>query len=136
MKLIHVALACRSEQNSDRFYRDLLGLPKIRSKTIPPSLAKQIFGREEEFRVIDYADESLHFEIFVDPQRGSEQGRLEHVCLEIADLEVFLRNCRTAGAPVLQTLRDAGGLITFVSDDDGHLYEIKEQMAETTLPSE
>jgi catechol 2,3-dioxygenase-like lactoylglutathione lyase family enzyme len=66
MKLIHVALACRSEVNSDRFYQGLLGLPKIRSKTIPPSLAKQVFGREEEFRAIDYADESLHFEIFVD----------------------------------------------------------------------
>ena len=132
MKLIHVALACRSEQNSDRFYQDLLGLAKIRTKTIPPSLAKQIFGREEEFRVIDYANESLHFEIFVDPQRRSEQGRLDHVCLEIADLELFLRNCRTAGAPVQQTPKDDGGLITFVSDYDGHLYEIKEKAPDST----
>ena len=132
MKLMHVALACRSERNSDRFYQDLLGLPRIRSKTIPPSLAKQIFGREEEFRVIDYANEGLHFEIFVDPQRGSEQGRLDHVCLEIADLEVFLRNCRAAGASVLQVPRETGGLITFVSDYDGHLYEIKEKAPDST----
>ena len=44
MKLIHIALACRSEAASDRFYQELLGLRKIRSKTIPSSLAEQIFG--------------------------------------------------------------------------------------------
>ena len=58
MKLIHVALACRSEADSDRFYQGLLGLRKIRSKTIPSSLAEQVFGRREEFRGIDYADET------------------------------------------------------------------------------
>ena len=114
MKLIHVALACRSEQNSDRFYQDLLGLPKIRSKTIPPSLAKQIFDRDEEFRIIDYANESLHFEIFVDPQRRTEQGRLEHVCLEIADLEGFVKNCREVGAGVLQVPKGADSQLTFI----------------------
>ena len=131
MKLIHVALACRSEVNCDRFYQGLLGLRKIRSKTIPSSLAEKVFGRKEEFRVIDYADECLHFEIFVDPHASQEHGRLEHICLEIADLEVFLKNCRAAGAPVLQSPRDAGGLITFVSDYDGHLYEIKEQVPDS-----
>ena len=127
MKLIHVALACRSEANSDRFYQGLLGLRKIRSKTIPLSLAEQVFGRKEEFRIVDYADETLHFEIFVDPHASRERGRLEHVCLEVADLDGFVRNCREAGATVLQVPKGAGGLLTFVQDYDGHSYEIKEQ---------
>ena len=129
MKLIHVALACRSEVNCDRFYQDLLGLRKIRSKTIPSSLAEQVFGRKEEFRVIDYADDTLHFEIFVDPHVGREHGRLEHVCLEVADLEAFVRNCRASGATVLQVPKPTGDLLTFVRDYDGHLYEIKEKAA-------
>jgi catechol 2,3-dioxygenase-like lactoylglutathione lyase family enzyme len=132
MKLIHVALACGSEANSDRFYQGLLGLAKIRSKTIPASLAEQIFGRKEEFQVIDYADEGLHFEIFIDPQADPEGGRLDHICLEITDLEVFLRNCRAAGVPVLQVPRGSGGVITFVSDYDDHRYEIKQKEPDST----
>ena len=127
MKLIHMALACRSEADSDRFYQGLLGLRKIRSKTIPSSLAEQVFGRREEFRGIDYADETLHFEVFIDPHAGREHGRLEHVCLEVADLEDFLRKCREAGAAVLQVPRGSGRL-TFVRDYDGHLYEIKQEV--------
>jgi catechol 2,3-dioxygenase-like lactoylglutathione lyase family enzyme len=132
MKLIHVALACRNEVNSDRFYQGLLGLRKIRSKTIPSSLAEQVFGRKEEFRIIDYADETLHFEIFVDPHVGREHGRLEHVCLEVVDLETFLRDCRASGATVLQVPKGDGGMLTFVRDYDGHLYEIKEQVPDST----
>lgn len=134
MKLIHVALACRSEANGDRFYQNLLGLAKIRMKTIPPSLARQIFGCEEEFHIIDYANETLHFEIFIDPCRSQGRGRLDHVCLEIADLKGFVTKCREAGAAVLEVPKDAGGLLTFVRDYDGHLYEIKEQVPDTNYP--
>jgi len=44
MLLRHVGLICSSEENSDKFYQDLLGLNKSEPKTLPSDLSKAIFN--------------------------------------------------------------------------------------------
>ena len=41
MLLKHVALVCSSENNSDKFYKDLLGLEKKETKILPRMQAKK-----------------------------------------------------------------------------------------------
>ena len=124
MNLRHVALACSSEENSDKFYKSLLGLQKSEPKTISASLSKALFDINSELKIINYCNEYLQFEIFLTGRNKSSVKRIEHVCLEVHDLATFLEKCRRLQVKIVQVSRE-GKLITFIADEDGNLFEIK-----------
>jgi catechol 2,3-dioxygenase-like lactoylglutathione lyase family enzyme len=124
MQLKHIALVCSSEERSDRFYMNFLGLKKMSSKTIPATLSKQIFNLDYELKIINYANDNIHFEIFIDDRKGSKAARIDHVCIQVEDLESFLKACRAMALEILRIPR-GDAFITFIKDDDGNLFEIK-----------
>lgn len=126
MLLKHVALVCSSEEKSDKFYESLLGLKKGSSKLIPSTLSKQIFNLDSELKIIDYAVDEIHFEVFINNQKVAEDKKIEHICLEVDDLESFLSNCNNMAVKILQIPKKKG-FLTFISDYDGNLFEIKER---------
>jgi catechol 2,3-dioxygenase-like lactoylglutathione lyase family enzyme len=123
MILRHLALTCSSEERSDKFYKSLLGLQKSDPKTIPADLSKALFDINSELKIINYQDDFLHFEIFITRHNTSGIRRIEHVCLEVVDLAEFLEKCRTLQVKIVQVPRGEK-VLTFVSDDDGNLFEI------------
>ena len=123
MILRHVALTCSSEEKSDKFYQDLLGLQKSEPKTIPPALSHALFDINSELKIINYQDENLHFEIFFSDQNSGGAQRIDHVCLAVDHLEAFLEECRRLQVKIVQVPK-GDKLLTFVSDDDGNLFEI------------
>jgi len=126
MLLRHVALTCSSEEKSDKFYKNLLGLQKSEPKTIPPTLSKALFDMDAELKIINYRNDYLHFEIFFTRHNPSSANRIDHVCLEVDDLAAFLEKCRTLQVKIVQVPKE-GKLLTFISDDDGNLFEIKSE---------
>ena len=120
----HIGLVCRSETNSDKFYESLLGLKKIGTKTVPGSLIKKIFNRDGDLKIVNYADDHTHFEIFIDPQKSHDDTRIAHVCIEVDDLDAFVEKCVRMGVSHVR-IPKPGGLLTFVRDHDGNLFEIK-----------
>ena len=124
MILRHIALICSSEEKSDKFYKSLLGLQKSDPKTIPPALSKALFDINSELKVINYLNDFLHFEIFITGHNNISTKRIEHVCLEVDDLATFLEKCRTLQVKIVQVPKK-DKLLTFISDDDGNLFEIK-----------
>ena len=126
MILRHVALTCSSEEKSDKFYKNLLGLHKSEPKTIPTTLSKALFDIDTELKLINYRNDDLHFEIFFISHTNSSVRRIEHVCLEVDDLAAFLEKCRTLLVKIIQVPK-GDKLLTFISDDDGNLFEIKSE---------
>jgi len=124
MLLRHAALRCSSEKNSEKFYESLLGLKKSEPKTLPPALAKAIFGVDAELQIINYRNENVHFEIFISSQSINSSGQIEHVCLEVDDLQSFLKKCGHLGIDVSQ-IPKGDRTLTFIRDFDGNLFEIK-----------
>ena len=124
MILRHAALACSSEKNSDKFYKSLLGLKKSAPKTLPRALSKAIFGVDSELEIINYLDEYVHFEIFIYSHSMNRVRQIEHVCLEVDDLQGFLKKCRNLGVEVSQ-IPKGDRTLTFIRDFDGNLFEIK-----------
>ena len=59
MHLRHVGLTCSSEENADKFYRDLLGLKKSEPKTLSADLSRAIFNLDIELQLINYTDENI-----------------------------------------------------------------------------
>ena len=125
MKLKHIALVCSTEEKADQFYIDLLGLKKTNEKTIPATLSNQLFKVNSELKIVNYADDDVHFEIFIsDTQRG-QTDRIDHVCLAADNLEAFLKTCRKMGVEIVR-IPKGDAIITFIKDYDGDLFEIKE----------
>jgi len=124
MRLWHIGLTSRSEKNSDKFFGELLGLKKLEPKTLPAPLSQAIFNVNTELKVINYTSDQACFEIFIGAPEKSSVRPVEHVCLDVDDLAAFLQKCRRLNVNVLQVpKRDS--LLTFISDDDGNLFEIK-----------
>ena len=63
-------------------------------------------------------------EIFLTSHNHSSVNRIEHVCLEVDDLAAFLEKCRTLQVKIVQVPK-GDKLLTFISDEDGNLFEIK-----------
>jgi catechol 2,3-dioxygenase-like lactoylglutathione lyase family enzyme len=124
MLLRHVALTCSSEKNSDRFFKTLLGLEKSEPKILPLHLSKAIFNVDTELRMINYLNEHTHFEIFITDHSINHIIQVAHVCLEVDDLQGFLKKCRDLEVDVSQIPKGDRSL-TFIRDYDGNLFEIK-----------
>lgn len=127
MKLVHVALACSSEARADEFYGGLLGLEKAGSKTVNAATMAKIFGFEHDCLIVNYVGEGLHCEVFIAERPSSAEPSVDHVCLEVDDLEGFVGGCRERDLYVLQIPREGGLPLTFVRDFDGNHFEIKQR---------
>jgi len=124
MLLKHVGLTCSTEDNADKFYRDLLGLKKSEPKILPPDLAKAIFNLDAELQMINYMNDHIHFEIFIADQSSTSPRPIEHLCLEVDDLTGFIEKCRRMQAEVA-LIPKGDKTLTFIKDFDGNLFEIK-----------
>jgi len=124
MRLIHIALCCSTEEKADRFYKDLLGLSKMEPKFLSPSLSQAIFGIDTELTVINYQDDALRFEIFIHGSHNVGENPVSHTCIQVADRDSFLGKCRELNVMIRQVPKD-DKLVTFISDYDGNLFEIK-----------
>jgi len=126
MLLRHAGLTCSSEENSDKFYKNLLGLKKSEPKILPSGLSKAIFNLDAELQMINYVDDNIHFEIFIANQFNTPQDRIDHLCLEVDDLAGFIEQCRRMSVEV--TLIPKGqNTLTFIKDFDGNIFEIKQK---------
>ncbi|MFP4040568.1 MAG: VOC family protein [Desulfosudaceae bacterium] len=124
MDLRHIALVCRSEESSDRFYRDLLGLEKQPAKQVPADLMNDIFGLAIEATIINYAGHDLWFEIFIVDL--IEKTPVSHHCLAVPDRPALLKKCRSLNIVVREITKPDGSLLVFIADDDHNQFEIKE----------
>ncbi len=77
MQLKHIALVSSTEEKADRFYKDVLGLKKVNEKIIPATLSDRLFKVNSELKIVNYANDNVHFEIFIsDTQRSVDQPLL------------------------------------------------------------
>ena len=125
MLLKHVGLTCSSEENSDKFYKELLGLNKSAPKTLPSNLSKAIFNLDAQLQIINYKNDNVHFEIFIYNAIDNESRPIAHQCLEVDNLSEFIYKCRAMQVAV-DLISKGAKTLTFIKDFDGNLFEIKE----------
>jgi catechol 2,3-dioxygenase-like lactoylglutathione lyase family enzyme len=126
VKLRHVALVYRSEENADRFLIGVLGLKRSEPKMLTRELCRSIFDEDREMMMAYYADDSLQFEVFIDARHPGKTRPVEHVCLEVEDMGAFLERCGREGVSIRRVPR-SDSVLVFVSDADHNLFEIKEK---------
>lgn len=125
MKFIHTGLPASSEKKADSFFVDILGLEKSAPKTLNKNLSQALFGINNELPVINYKDENIHFEIIIYPDYKIPDKQIAHFCIHVNDLKNFISKCKNAHLEVTEVQKETGSVVTFVSDYDGNLFELK-----------
>jgi catechol 2,3-dioxygenase-like lactoylglutathione lyase family enzyme len=97
----------------------------MRTSVLPKDLAWQIFGFDQECQMLVYGNDEFTAEVFVAADSRGEGASFEHVCLEVEDVEAFVRRCEARQVTV-NRVQKGERLLTFVKDFDGNLFEIKE----------
>ncbi|MFX1503376.1 MAG: VOC family protein [Promethearchaeota archaeon] len=128
MKFEHIAVGYNSEEESDRFFIELLGLKKIRSKTVSNNLMERFFGINREHKFIVYGNRDVNFEVFITNDKSKAQDFFTHSCLLIKNRDELLDKASSMGFSVVKVPRqESEGYYLFVTDDFNNLYEIKEK---------
>ena len=128
MKVEHIAIGYNSEEEADRFFINLLGLEKGRSKFVSADLMKDFFGVRNEHKFIVYSSNQAIFEVFITNNKTRAQDIFTHSCLLVEDREKLLSKASSMGYDIIKVPRkDGNGYYLFIRDLFRNLYEIKEE---------
>ena len=125
MNFIHAGLAASSEENADSFFMDILGLEKSEPKYLDRKLSQAIFGIDADLLIVHYRGRNIDFEILVYENYKVPEKQIAHSCIQVTSLKDTVNKCRTANLKVVE-VQKSSGFITFISDYDGNLFEMKE----------
>ena len=127
MDLEHVAVASNSEEESDKFFIDLLGLKKSRSFIVSTDKMEKFFGVSKEQEVIRYEDKDIAVEVFITNDKSKSEDIYSHFCLLVENRDDLVANARAMKFPVIKVPRtDNNSYYLFIKDNYNNLYEIKE----------
>ena len=128
MKIEHIAVGYNSEVEANRFFIELLGLKKIRSKSIPPDLMEKFFGVKKECKFIVFGNQDSIFEVFITDKKSKAKDLFTHFCLAIDNRDEFANKALSMGFDLVKVIREeSDGYYLFVKDSFQNLYEIKEK---------
>jgi len=127
MRILHTGLGASCVSNADLFFQQLLGLEKGAPAIVAAELCRAIFAIDRELTIINYTAEGIRFEVFIDPSYRAPEQTVLHSCIEVDDQAEFLQKCAANGLKVSRTPK-GNSFVSFVSDLDGNLYEIKESV--------
>ncbi|MEE9376903.1 MAG: VOC family protein [Candidatus Lokiarchaeia archaeon] len=127
MQIEHIAVGYNSEEESDKFFIELLGMKKIRLKTVSVDLMDRFFGVKRESTFIVYGNEDLRFEVFITNDKSKANDIFTHSCLLIENRDEFLDKASSMDFKVIKVPRIDDGYYLFIRDSFNNLYEIKEK---------
>jgi catechol 2,3-dioxygenase-like lactoylglutathione lyase family enzyme len=128
MEIEHIAVGYNSEEEADRFFINLLGLKKIRSKSVPEDLMKRFFSVERDCKSVVYGNKDSNFEVFITNDISRAQDVFTHSCLIIENRDDFVDKASSMGYDLVKVPRkENDGYYLFIRDKFRNLYEIKEK---------
>jgi catechol 2,3-dioxygenase-like lactoylglutathione lyase family enzyme len=118
----HVAVECSQKETADLFFSAILGMPKIKTTTLPRELSVSIFGIDDIVDMVVYANEDSRFEVFIHSKRKVRS--FDHIGLKVPDKDEFVVRCKKHGLKPFFIQKD-GKKLLFVRDFSGNLFEIQ-----------
>ncbi|MHA1752948.1 MAG: VOC family protein [Candidatus Helarchaeota archaeon] len=127
MKFNHYAILSNSEEESDKFYMELLGMDKAYSFIISKELMNKIFSINEELKVIRYKSKEIDIEVFISNKEIKQEKSINHLGIVIENRDVFYQKAKSLGVDVIKIDKPQGnGYYLFIKDFFGNIFEIQE----------
>ncbi len=121
----HVGIMNEEEDGAVRFYRDILGLEKIKESSVSPELAQKLFSVGVEMKMLVFGKENLKVEVFIVPAFIRSSPCVAHLGIQVQDLSGLLEKAKEEGVKVISAER-GGRTVYFVEDFSGNRIEVKQ----------
>lgn len=126
LKIEHFAVSSNSEEDSDRFFIELLDLKKERAFVVSDDLMEQFFGVKKDQKIVRYSNDKVSVEAFITEDSSSAMDKFTHTCLIIEDREKLVEKAKQLLFEVIKVPRkNSDGFYLFLKDTFGNMYEIK-----------
>ena len=122
MKLEHIAISITDKTDIKKFYRDILGMEKIKEFSLKKSLASEIFNINQETSVFLLEKDELILEIFVTDEQIKHN--FNHICFSVKDRNILVEKAEQNNYQTICIKREFSDLI-FIKDKSGNIFEIK-----------
>ncbi|MEK6691940.1 MAG: VOC family protein [Nitrospirota bacterium] len=120
----HIGIVNKSEEEALLFYRDILGLEKIKDSVSTADLSEQLFSISKDIKMIVFGKGSLKIEVFILPEFIHPSPNIPHLGLQIENLDQLLEKAKQSGVKVI-TGRRGDKVVYFIQDFSGNLIEVK-----------
>lgn len=126
MKIEHFAVSSNNEEDSDRFFIELLDMKKERAFAVSEDLMEQFFGVRKEQKIVRYGNDDVSVEAFITNNDSKVIDKFTHICLIIEGREKLIEKAKQLNFEVIKVPRkNTDGFYLFLKDHFGNLYEIK-----------
>lgn len=126
MKLEHIALASNSEEESDKFFIDLLGLDKVKTFEVEKEKMNQFFNVNKSHNFIRYQRKEFSVEVIITNTKEKVNDKFTHSCIIVEDSIKLIDKAAAMGYHTIKVPRDkSDGYFLFLKDNFGNLFEIK-----------
>ncbi|MFW9948776.1 MAG: VOC family protein [Candidatus Thorarchaeota archaeon] len=126
MYIEHIAITSNSEQDSDKFFCELLGLEKVREFIVSADLMELFFNIKKDQKVIRYENNQINLEVFINNDQSGIKDKFKHICIVVENKLKFIEKAEVMGYNVIKVARkDNNDFYLFLKDNLGNLYEIK-----------
>lgn len=126
LKIEHFAVSSNTEEESDRFFIELLNMKKERSFFVSNDLMEKFFGVRKEQKIVRYGNEEVSVETFITNDNSKAIDSFTHLCLIIEDREKLIEKAKQLKFEVIKVPRkNSDGFYLFLKDHFDNLYEIK-----------
>lgn len=123
MKLKHIALNIKEEEELVDFYEKVLGFHFIRKYELGNEFAQKIFEVDKKIEVFIYSNFTISLELFVFPKK-TNQG-FAHICTEMEDRDIVVERCMKAGYTTIRIEREDKEDLLFIMDKAKNKFELK-----------
>lgn len=124
MHLNHVGIANKTEDEAVRFYKDFLGLERMRDFVVSPALSHQLFSIPGEIKVVVFGKDNMKVEVFILPEFVLPSPNILHFCLYLDNFQEIVESAGRAGVKVISGMHNEKK-VYFIEDFSGNLIEIK-----------
>ncbi len=126
MRLNHVGIINKSEDEARRFYRDVLGLAITKEYVVPAELSRQIFSLSRDIKMLVFEKEGAKIEVFIAPEYTPSTPNIIHTGFLLDDLPGLMEKAGQAGVEQI-TGKTKDKTVYFIRDYSGNLIEIKQK---------
>jgi len=126
LKLEHIALASNSEEESDNFFIELLGLDKVKNFIVDKEKMSQFFNVNESHKFIRYQKREFSVEVIITNTMEKANDKFTDFCIIVEDSIKLIEKAEAMGYDTIKVPRGKdNGYYLFLRDTFGNLFEIK-----------
>lgn len=122
MKLEHIAISINDKADINNFYKDILGMEKIKEFLLIKSFASEIFDINKEIPVFLLKKDELILEIFITDEQIKHN--FNHICFSVKARNILIEKAEQNDYKSIRIKREFSDLI-FIKDKSGNIFEIK-----------